>query len=370
MSLALLLGPQLRAFRADGFEVVGASAPGPFVARLVRDGIRHVALRHATRRMTPLRDLQLLRELHQLCRRLRPDIVHTHNPKTGAVGRVAARAARVPVVVNTVHGLFAQPGDPLPRRALYLGIERIAGAFSDLELVQNPEDVETLRRLGVPRRKLRLLRNGVDLGHFDPATADPGRVAAVRAAMGATDGDVVCGMVGRLVHEKGYREFIDAALAVRGRREGAVFVAVGAPDPGRHGALSEAEIARGERAGVRFLGHRDDMVHVYAAMDVFVLASYREGWPRSAMEAAAMRRPVVATDVRGCREVVDDAVTGYLVPARSAEALAAAIERLVVDADLRRRLGEAGAAKARREFDHRQQIETTLAAYRSLLGSR
>ena len=116
-------------------------------------------------------------------RRLRPTIVHTHNPKPGLYGRVAARIARVPIVVNTVHGLYAQPHDRLSRRIPVYGLERVGGLFSHAELFQNPEDIETLMSLGVPRRKLTLLGNGVDLSRFDPATITPDD--AVQRAPGA-----------------------------------------------------------------------------------------------------------------------------------------------------------------------------------------
>src|SRR4029077_9168984 len=106
-----------------GFDVVGASAPGPYVEALEARGVRHVALRHAARRMAPLEDARALVELVRVFRELRPAIVHTHNPKPGLYGRVAARVARVPVVVNTVHGLYAQAHDPLAPRAMIYGME-------------------------------------------------------------------------------------------------------------------------------------------------------------------------------------------------------------------------------------------------------
>src|SRR5580692_5289830 len=166
MSLALLLGPQLRAFAEAGMEVVGVSAPGPYVPQLEAWGIRHEPLRHDTRSMAVGQDMMALTELWRLFRRLRPDIVHTHNPKPGLYGRIAARAARVPVVVNTIHGLYATEDDPLLRRAAVYGVERFASLFSDAELLQNEEDIAVLRRLHVPADKIVLLGNGIDLDRF------------------------------------------------------------------------------------------------------------------------------------------------------------------------------------------------------------
>ena len=371
ISLALLLGPQLRAFAEAGYEVVGASAPGPYVAELESWGVRHLPLRHATRAMSPGRDLAALAELRFLFRRERPDVVLTHNPKPGVYGRLAARAARVPAIVNTVHGLYALPTDRWRKRALVYGLERVAAACSHAELVQNVEDLAVLHRIGVDRAKVQLLGNGVDLDRFRPGAVPPARVEEVRRPVGAAPGDVVCLLVGRLVAEKGYREVFEAAAALRAAAPRVRVVVAGPHDPDKADAIGEAELRRAEaEAGVVVLGLRHDVEDLYAAADLYVLASHREGFPRSAMEAAAMGLPLVATDIRGCRQVVDHEVTGLLVPVRDPVALAAAVARLAGDEAARRRMGQAGADKARREFDQRRVIETTLAAYERLLSRR
>lgn len=367
ISLALLLGPQLRAFAAAGYEIIGASAPGPYVAEIESWGIEHRPLRHATRAFAPARDIAAFGELRRLFRELRPDLVHTHNPKPGVYGRLAARATRVSAVVNTVHGLYALPEDRWAKRALVYSLERIAAACSDAELVQNPEDVETLARIGVARSKLHLLGNGIDLDRFDPEKVDDVRRADVRREMGVDADAVVCGVVGRLVWEKGYREVFDAAARLRTLAPAVRVVVVGPSDLDKHDGLREADLAEAREHGVVFLGLRSDMEAVYAAMDVYVLASYREGFPRSAMEAAAMGLPVVATDVRGCRQVVDDGQTGRLVPVRDAEAIAGAVAALAGDAEARSTMGRAGRDKAVREFDQRRVITLTLDVYTRLL---
>lgn len=368
ISLSLLLGPQLRAFAAAGYEVIGVSAPGPFVADLTEWGIEHRALRHATRSMAPQHDLAALLELHRLLRELRPDIVHTHNPKPGVYGRLAARAARVPVVVNTVHGLYALPEDRLAKRAVVYSLERLAATCSDAELVQNPEDVDTLRRIGIPTRKLRLLGNGVDLERFRPA--DAATRARVRAELGIPEDAVVCGVVGRLVWEKGYREVFAAAAALRSRHPEVTVLVVGPTDPEKADGVDAGSLARAEADGVRLLGLRTDVERLYAAMDLYLLASYREGFPRSAMEAAACGLPVVATDIRGCRQVVAHGVTGLLVPVRDAPALAEAVGALAADPDRRRTMAAAARRKAEAEFDQATVIRTTLETYARLLGPR
>lgn len=369
ISLELLLGPQLRAFRDAGYDVIGMSAPGPYVAKLASDGIRHVAIEHASRSVGITNDVLAGRELYHHFRDLQPDIVHTHNPKPGVYGRLAARAARVPVIVNTVHGLYAQADDPLVKRAAVYGLERMAAFCSHAELVQNPEDLETLARLGVPRRRLHHLGNGIDLTRFDPKGVSEPRRQVLRTEMGAGPGDVVCGAVGRLVWEKGYRELFTAAALLREKYPQLKFVVVGGSDPEKADAISEADVdAAAREGGVRFLGHRNDVDELYGAFDLYTLASHREGFPRSAMEAAAMGLPVVATDIRGCRQVVDDGRTGLLVERLNARALTDAIGALVADPDRRIAMGRQARAKATAEFDQQLVIDITLAVYSELLG--
>jgi glycosyltransferase involved in cell wall biosynthesis len=369
VSLTRLLGPQLRAFKAEGYDVIGVSAPGAHVGELEAWGISHQPLRHATRAFDPVRDVQALGELVALFRRLRPDIVHTHNPKPGLYGRVAARVARVPVIVNTVHGLYAVPEDRWRKRAVVYSLERVAGLFSDLELVQNPEDLETLAGLGVPRRKMEYLGNGIDLDRFDPARVDHGRRAAIRSELGVLPDELLCGTVGRLVWEKGYRELFDAAARLRREAPNVRVVAVGGSDSDKADALRSDEIDAARHAGVIFTGDRSDVVDLYAAMDVFVHASHREGFPRSPMEAEAMGLPVIATNIRGCRQVVDDGETGLLVPVRDATALAAAIVRLASEHQTRERMRRAARAKALQDFDDKRVVKTTLDNY-SMLRER
>jgi glycosyltransferase involved in cell wall biosynthesis len=369
ISLELLLGPQLEAFAEAGLEVLGASARGPYVEALARRGVRHLALEHATRSMAPVEDARALFELVGMFRRLRPAIVHTHNPKPGLYGRVAARVARVPVTVNTTHGLYALPGDPTPKRAFVYGLERLASTFSDAELVQNPEDLSVLQRLGVPREKLTLLGNGVDLCRFDPASISAADAAAARQELGAcAPTDVIVGAVGRLAREKGFPEVFEAARHLHDRVPALRFAAIGPDEPDKSISLRPDDRAAAVAAGVRFLGSRDDVVRLYRGMDLYVLASHREGFPRSAMEAAAMGLPIVATDVRGCREVVEHEVTGLLVPPRNPLALADAIGALAVDPSRRLRMGKAGRRKALREFDQQRCIDITLTTYRRQLS--
>jgi len=360
-SLWFLLLAQLRSVRDLGGTAIGISAPGPWVEELEAEGIRHVPLHSSTRANDPLADLRAARELAQVLAREQVDVLHTHNPKPGLYGRVVGRLRRVPVVVNTVHGLYATEDDRWAKRALVYSLEAIASRFSDAELVQNPEDLALMHRLHLSP-KAELLGNGVDLTRFDATRFSAEARPALRASFGADDDTVVVGTVGRLVAEKGYPELIEAFLGLPDRDRYRLVVAGGA-DRDKPDALDPHLLARAEAEGVQFLGQRSDVDALYAAMDVFVLASHREGFPRAAMEAAATSRPVIATDVRGCRQVVDDGRNGLLVPVRDPLALRAAIAALGTDRERRTRMGEQSWVVAKERFDERRVVEIVLEAY-------
>jgi glycosyltransferase involved in cell wall biosynthesis/ribosomal protein S18 acetylase RimI-like enzyme len=366
LTLRYLLLGQLRRLAAEGYQVTGISAPGPNGAALEAEGIRFVPWRNATRAWNPVADVKALAELVALLRRERFDLVHTHNPKPGVLGRVAARAARVPLVVNTVHGLYATPEDRLRKRAAVLGAEWLAGRCSDLELYQSEEDLRWAARLRLARKgRSHLLGNGTDVGHFDPAQVPPERAAALRRELGIPADAVVVGAVGRLVAEKGYRELFAAARAVRRADPRVRFLAVGAPDLEKADAIGEAELAAAAE-DVVVTGWRDDVRDLLAVMDVFVLASWREGMPRSAIEAAAMGRAMVLTDIRGCREVARHDREALLVPPRDPQALAGAISRLAADPALRDRLGTAARTRALERFSEKLVAERVVGHYRTL----
>ena len=353
MSLALLLGTELTVDVEAGHEVFGISAPGPYVDRVESLGVTHVPVRALTRSWAPTSDLAAFRELFTTIRSLDLDVLHTHNPKTGVMGRIAGRLAGVPVVVNTCHGLWARPEDRLAKRAFVYGLEGLAARFSDYELFQNAADRDTLRP-ALKRGRHRVVGNGVDLERFAP---DPEGRERVRAELGVADDELLVGTIGRRVREKGLAEFAEAAAALAGK---ATFVWVGPDD------ATDAAAHVPHEGAVRFLGERTDMPAVYSALDVFVLASYREGFSRASMEAAACGTAMVLTDIRGCREVGDDGVHLLLAPPHDGAALTRTVERLLADPDLRSRLGAAARQRALAEFDQRKVARVSLDTYEAV----
>lgn len=350
MSLELLLGTELEADVAAGHTVFGISAPGPYVLDIEARGVAHVPVPALTRAWQPHSDLAAARQLVVTLQGLDLDVLHTHNPKTGVLGRVIGRILNVPVVVNTCHGLWLRAEDPWPKRAAVLAIEAFASQWSHAELYQNEADRLALR-YAVPARRSRTVGNGIDLARF---TADDAARARVRAELGVGPDDVLVGGVGRRVTEKGIDEFAQAARALSGR---AVFVWVGGADRDKPNAHVD------DNSGVRWLGLRSDMPAVYGALDVFALPSHREGFSRSAMEAAACGCALVLSDIRGCREIGTHDEHALFVPPRHPSALTAALARLLTDPTLRDRLAKSAQKRAHDTFDQRAVAQISLDTY-------
>jgi glycosyltransferase involved in cell wall biosynthesis len=294
-TLSQLLLNQLAHFRDAGYDVAGIAAPGEHAADLAAAGVEFFEI-PVTRTFGPLGDLRALVALYRLLRRERFDIMHSHTPKGGLLGQYAALLARVPLRVHTIHGLYF-PGFMRPsRRWMYVWLERITLAFSHHNFSQNPEDIPVAiaERIASPDR-LEQVGNGIAMRRFDPARISDDERRRARAELGLTGGELLVGMVARLVAEKGYEEAFAAARLVKARVPEARFVFVGAFED-KPDAIAPDALARHGIADVaRFLGHRRDVERQYAAMDGFLLPSHREGFPVSVMEAAAMALPCVVT---------------------------------------------------------------------------
>jgi ribosomal protein S18 acetylase RimI-like enzyme len=272
------------------------------------------------------------------------------------------------VVVNTIHGLYATREDSFIKRLVVYSLEAIASRFSDRELVQSSEDFQFVVDRRITRRaRTILLGNGVDLTRFDPSLVSDETRRRVRDSIGAGEDDIVVGSVGRLVAEKGFPELFRAAEQLD---EHCVMVAIGPNEPDKDDGLDEDFITKALEQGIHLPGMQTNVDEWYAAMDIFVLASHREGFPRAAMEAAAMGVPVIATDIRGCREVVDHEVNGLLVPVNDPDALAVAINDLAGSSERRVEMGTASRKKALSTFDERRIVNTVLSAQLSALREK
>jgi glycosyltransferase involved in cell wall biosynthesis len=373
-SIAGLLLNQLRSMQRAGYDVTAISSDGATVREIEAAGIRHIPV-EMTRQITPSADLAALIRLYRVMRRERFTIVHTHTPKPGLLGQLAARIAGVPIVVNTVHGFFFHDQMSARARRFYITLETIAARCSDRILSQNQEDLQTAIAEGICRPdKIRHLGNGIDLARFSPDRIGEDEVLRRRAELGIPPGARIVGFVGRLAgRRKGFLDFLAAAGDLVRQGRPVRFLIVGDADLGKPDAISpEAARDFGVAEHCHFLGQRPnaELPALYRLMDVLVLPSLFEGIPRVVMEAAMMGVPAVVTDVKGNREAVQHGQNGLLVRLGDVPGLADAIATLLDDPARLSAMSQTCRRTARERFDERHVFETVLSEYAHLLSAR
>lgn len=318
-------------------------------------GLRLIPFENSRTSVNPLGECWLLLRLIALWLREQPDVAHHVAMKPVLYGSIAARIARTPRVINALAGMgwlfssgtgSARWLKPLVRRALGWVLR------SGTVLVQNPDDAQLLVRMGIPEGRIRRIAgSGVDLQRFSPQP-EP-------------DGVPVVLLCARLLWHKGVGEFVAAARLLKERGVEARFVLAGEPDQANPSAIPQEQLSSWVQEGiVEYLGWVDDMPQLLAGSSVVCLPSYYgEGLPKALIEAAAAGRPIVTTDMPGCRDAVRSGDNGVLVPPRDAAALAEQLARLLADPPLRRQMGARGRLRAQQEFGADSVIRQTLALY-------
>jgi glycosyltransferase involved in cell wall biosynthesis len=353
-----LLLPWLTALIDAGYEVHLACTKSSYFDLLVEQGF-HLHDIPIRRRLNPLTNFNALWRLYRLVREGQFDLVNTHSPVAAALGRIAGWFAGAPVVVYTVHGFYFHDDMPRWKRRTYILVERLLGRLTDYFMFVSEEDRKTAICEGIATDSNRAttIFNGVDLTAYPPRSCDPIASLQFRRQLNIPDGVQVVGIVGRVVREKGYLEFAEMASWLHANRANVFFLVVGdtlASD--RDGVAAEFGRridAAGLRNRVILTGFTDRVSDYLEIMDVFVLPSYREGFPRSVLEAMSTALPVVTTNIRGCREAVVDGVTGLIVPPRNGRQLAEAVNRLLEDPHLATRMGKAGRERVVNLYSHK-----------------
>lgn len=352
-----------RAALDAGYRVTLASRFGDLRARIEADGVDTVDLAMRRSGRNPIGEAAAVLDLVRLYRRLRPDVVHHVAIKPVLYGSVAARIARVPGVVNAISGLgYAFTGRS--RTARVFGVlARSAYRFAlrgprAWAIFQNDDDRQHFVNLGLvrPERTVLIAGSGVDLTAFTPAPEPPGAPAVLYA--------------GRMLWSKGVGDLVEAARRLRARGTALRLVLAGHSDSDNPEAIPESRLQEWVAAGeAEWSGRTNDVATAMAASAVVVLASEREGIPKVLVEACGAGRPIVATDVPGCRDVVADGVNGRLVPVHDPAALAEALGALLADPEMRGRMGAAARVRAETEFAEPIVVGQTLDLYRRALES-
>jgi glycosyltransferase involved in cell wall biosynthesis len=359
--------PLARAAMRAGYEVIVATRVGDCREQLEIEGIRLIHIPWKRGSKNPIDSINSLISVARVYKRYRPDIVHHVSMKSIVIGTFALiflGIASPHAVVNNYTGmgtLFISDnlGDKLLRWVIILCLRVLYGLKKTHQLVENEDD----RNLLIREMKLRdgdvsvIHSVGVDLQRFRP---------------GEKRGEVpIIALASRLIWDKGIGELIEAGKLLRERGLAFRLVLVGRPDPENRSSIPQETLRSWQDSGlVELWGYRNDIDVVWRSVDIAVLPSYREGSPRSLIEAAASGLPVVATDVPGCRDVVKHGKSGFLVPVSDVEALVNALAPLLRESGLRERMGKAGRDYVSSMFNEERVIESTLNLYRSLLAGR
>lgn len=351
-----------QAAQKQGYTVHVATRPGKTVAKINSLGFIHHELALSRSGNSVLSELGSFFAIWKLLFTLKPDVVHLVTIKPVLYGGIAARFTSVKKVVAAVSGLgtlfLAQGAKAEIKRKIGAGLYRFALRSKKVTVIfQNPDDQHMLMDFGAvkPEQAVMIRGSGVDLNTcpFVPENLSDTPVLTFAA---------------RLLFDKGIQEFVDAAQILKQRGVDATFQIVGDIDPGNLTSVTNEQLKQWAKLGhIEVLGFSEDIGSVFAASNLVVLPSYREGLPKVLIEAAACGRAVVTTDVPGCRDAITENVTGLLVPVKNADALADAIEKLILNPDLRQQMGQAGRQLAEQEFTIDKVIQQHLDIYQGLI---
>ena len=337
----------------QGYTVYAIVPRGEKFALFAQHGV--IALEYEIERksLNPLKELRTIYNIYQVVKRLDLDILQNFTAKPNIYGSIVGYFAKVPLVVNAVTGLgsfyLSESSKARFVKGIMESLYRAANTKADYCIFQNSDDMHYFIHKGlVDAPKAVLIKSsGIDTTIFKPIEKSR-----------ESDDAVVVLMIARAIWHKGIREYYEAAALLKG--ENIRFILIGDTDEGN---LSCADAAFLQSGNVTWLGHRDDIQEQIAKSDIFVLPSYREGVPRTLLEAAALAKPIVTTDAVGCREVVDDGKNGFLVPVGDAVALMHKVKELANDAILREVMGKNGRIKVLKEFDVKIVVQKYLDIY-------
>jgi glycosyltransferase involved in cell wall biosynthesis len=346
-----------KAAREEGMMIILASPRGSYVPKLEAEGFEWFEVPMERGSVNIIREIHTLIHCIRLYRRLKPDLVHHFTIKPVFYGSLAARWVDVPVIVNSITGLgylFSSRSQQMAslRYLLKPLYKKALGHPNQIMIFQHTGDLETYLDLGLVREEKSVIipGSGVDLNRFVPREEPSG----IPVVMMAT----------RMLWDKGVGDLIKVAESLKIDGPDVRVVLVGQPDSGNPSSIPEKTLIKWHEAGViEWLGHQDNMPDLFAQAHIVVLPSYSEGIPKSLIEAAAMKKPIISTDLPGCREIVQHGRSGFLVIPGDLKALKEAITRLVQDKSLREEMGSVGRQIALERFNDRMINDQILLIY-------
>lgn len=307
-----------------------------------REGVRVITVPGLVRRITPFYDLKAFFSLIKILRYEHPDIIHTHTSKAGILGRWAAFFARVPIIIHTPHGHVFWGYFGRRKASFYIILERLTACITDKIIVLTQREKKDHLHFHIaPEDKFSVVHSGINLGRFFNLSIDS---ADMKRKLGISEGNLVVGTAGRLTHVKGHRYLIEAAGKIVDVRPDTTFVFLG--DGELLDELKNMASRLGIEENVKFLGWRSDVAEVMSTFDIFVLPSLNEGMGRVLVEAMALGKPIVASDVGGITDLIVDGKNGFLVPTGNVETMVARIDDLLENPEKRKKMGKNGKSRS------------------------
>ncbi|MBA7561625.1 glycosyltransferase family 1 protein [Candidatus Atribacteria bacterium 1244-E10-H5-B2] len=369
-----LLLPLIDKLEKEGYEVEIACSRGEVTETLEKKGYVFKFV-NIDRKVNLISNFKSIIEIYKIARKGKYDIVHVHTPAAGILGRIAAKLAATPLIIYTAHGFYFHEGMSRTKYNIVLKIEKyLAKYFTDFIFTQSEEDGKTaLENHFIDKNKILTISNGVDTQEsFNPINIERDKIDELYKEFNLERNDKIITFVGRLVQEKGVMDLLEAFNGANFNDEAKVkLLIVGGIEQSERDRDTIKKLEKySDNPNVIFTGHRDDINSILYITDVFCLPSYREGMPRSIIEAMAMECAVVATDIRGSREEVIDGKTGFLVPVNSINNLSDKIKELAEDEKLLKKMKNAGRRRAEKLFDEKEIVEKQLEIFSRLLNPR
>jgi len=369
LSVDVLLKPLIKESMKQGFEVQSACTDTGRFERLTNEGLILHNI-NIDRKISFIDNLKSVNALYKLIKSEEYDIVHVHTPIAAVLGRIAAKLAGVRNIIYTAHGFYFHEGMARKQYFFYFWIEKLLAKFcTDWLLLQSKEDYELCKNEGFcPIERIIHISNGVDVKDiFNKEIYSSEQRNELRKSLGILDNDVVFMFIGRLVGEKGIIELLEAFIKLNKETPNVKLLIVGDLPASERDLDSENQIKELLKSeNVIATGFRSDIPELLFTSDVFVLPSYREGLPRSIIEAMAMELPIIATDIRGCREEVIDGENGFLVPKQDYQSLYSKMKLLAENQLMRTQMGRRSRQIAIKDFNERLVIEKQIELFKKL----
>lgn len=372
VSLSVLLRRQLQ-FMSAYFDVLAVASPGKELEKVAaEEGVRTEAV-GMTRAITPVRDMIALWKLYRLIKREQPDIVHTHTPKAGLLGMIAARLAGVPVRMHTVAGLPLMEAGGWKKRILKWA-ERLTYACAT-SVYPNSRNLTSYILAGrfCDVYKLKVLghgsSNGIDMDYFRPSPEVLSAAGRLKRELGIEADDFVFVFIGRLVKDKGITELVEAFAALRTKYRPIKLLLVGPFEPERDPLPENVMAQIAADPAILHVGFREDVRPYLAISQVLTFPSYREGFPNVPMQAGCFSIPSIVTDINGCNEIIEGGKNGLLIPVKQAEPLRAAMELLLTNDGLYSLLKADARRWIKERYEQKQFWDLLLTEYHDQLKS-